>query len=307
MKRVIPVAILLLSVVAIAQDQQAAAPPAPEKKFITNITTREVAPSYSDLYCSGFVTNETVSHTNAIAGGSQSPDQTQFVRGNTIFIGGGGLQEGSQYSVIRELHDPNRYPPFVGQHEALAAMGQPYAELGRVRVVAIRGSVAVAQVEFSCQNMTMGDYVVPFREHIPVTFRKVSTFERFPPGPSHLTARIVMARDFDEEVGAGQMVYINAGTNKGVKIGDYFRAVRGYDPDKVNPIDALSMKAPVGEDTQKIPGDLPKAVASTLPERALGEMIVINVTQSAATAMITNSLEDIEVGDYVELEEEPQQ
>ena len=303
MKKVSLVALLVLSVTAVAQDQPQAAPPAAQgQKFSTNLVQREEAPTPSDLYCAGFITTETVSKTNLIAAGMDSPDQTQFARGNTIFVSGGGMQEGAEYSVLRELHDPDEYEPFVGASAAVAAIGQPYAELGRIRVVAMRGGTAVADVEFSCQNMTIGDIVVPFKEHPPVTYRKASTFERFPSNPGHLMARIVMAREFDAEVGRGQKVYINAGSNKGVKVGDYFRAVRGYDPSKLNAIDNLSYKAPVGEDTQKYPGTVTPQSAKNLPMRSLGEMIVITVTQSSATAMITNSLEDIEVGDYVELE-----
>ena len=40
----------------------------------------------------------------------------------------------------------------------LKAMGQPYAELGRVRIVDTRGKMAVAHVEFSCETIVPGDY-----------------------------------------------------------------------------------------------------------------------------------------------------
>ena len=40
--------------------------------------------------------------------------------------------------------DPNQYELFAGQHAMLKAMGQPYSELGRVRIVDTRGKMAVA-------------------------------------------------------------------------------------------------------------------------------------------------------------------
>ena len=309
MKRALLVALVLSSAVVLAQDEQPAAAPAPQEQgFSTNLVQRPEAPTYSDLYCSGFLTTEAISHKNLIAAGFNSPQQTQYVRGNTIFVDGGGLQEGAEYSVIREIRDPNHFEPFVGQKAAIAEAGQPYGELGRIKVTALRGNTAVAEIVFSCQNMTMGDIVVPFKEHEPVAFKKTSTIERFPPAPGRLAARIVMAREFDTEVGRGQKVYINAGSSKGVKVGDYFRAVRGYDPDKLKPIDTVGYHAPVGEDTQLIPGQVTRDSAKDLPVRALGEMIVIDVTPTASTAMITTALEDIEVGDDVELEETaPQQ
>jgi hypothetical protein len=62
----------------------------------------------------------------------------------------------------------------------------------------------------------------------------------------------------------------------------------------------------VGDDTQKMPGIVTPALAKTLPPRNLGEMIVLSVTPTSSTAMITNSLETMEVGDQVELEGEQQ-
>jgi len=302
MKRIVAVTLMLWAATCFAQGQQAA-PPA-ESRFSTNQTVHENAPSYSDLYCAGFLSKEIVHRIGSVTGGMYSPDETQFSRGSTIFVSGSDLKEGDQYSVVREMKDPNHYEPFIGQKSALAAVGEPYAELGRLKIVAIRGGVGVAQVEFSCQNITLGDIVIPFNEHAPVEFKKSGTLVRFSPGPGHLKSRIVMAKEFDAVVGAGQIVYLDAGSNKGVKTGMYFRAVRGYDPATLNAIDNLSYKAPVGEDTQKVPGTVTPQAAKTLPPRNLGEMIVLNTTQTSATAMITTSFEPIQVGDWAEMEDE---
>ena len=303
MKKTILAMLALFAAAAVAQDQTAPPPPQDAgQQFMTNLVQTEEAPSFSDLYCAGFMTNENISHANLITGGEFSPDQTQFSRGTTVFVGGTGMQAGSEYSVIRELKDPNHFEAFTGQRAAKLAAGQPYAELGRIKVLAIRGNQAVAQIEFSCQNMTLGDIVVPFKEHPAVSYKKSGSMERFPSGPGKVTARIVMAKEFDTDVGPGQKVYINAGSDKGVKVGDYFRAVRSYDPDKLSGVDYLSYKAPVGEDTQKTPGTVTKQTAKELPVRNVGEMIVLNVTPTSSTAMITSSLEDVIIGDRVELE-----
>ncbi|HUN87960.1 MAG TPA: hypothetical protein VMU28_04180 [Terriglobales bacterium] len=304
MKRIVVIAMALLGTAALAQSQ-ATPPPSDGRTGNVNTTAAQIenSPSYKDLYCAGFITKEAITNKNQIAGGEYSPEATLYVRGGTVFINGGGLQQGERYSVVRELKDPDRFEPYKGAHSILDATGQPYAEIGQIRVVSLRGEVAVAQVEYSCQNMTIGDIVVPFREHPPVNYRKTQ-LERFPPDPGHLTARIVMGREFDQDVGRGQIVYINAGADKGIKLGDYFRAVRSYDPKKINEIDAVSNMAPIGEDTQKHPGQMTAESAAKLPMRAVGEMIVINVTPTASTALITRSFEDIEIGDYVQLEGE---
>ncbi|HEY6270653.1 MAG TPA: OmpA family protein, partial [Terriglobales bacterium] len=63
----------------------------------------------------------------------------------------------------------------------------------------------------------------------------------------------------------------------------------------------LSLKASANEDTQKDPQRLPRGDLSTLPRRTLGDMIVLEVQRKSATVMILTALEDIHVGDGVEL------
>ena len=179
---------------------------------------------------------------------------------------------------------------------------QPYAELGRLRVSAIRGKTAIAVVEFSCAPMVAGDIVAPFQEKPPLVFRPKTAFERFPAGQGSVTGRVVMAKDFDYIVATGQKVYISAGADKGVKVGDYFRAVRTYDPAKVGEIEALSYKVSQSEETQKYRVPATSTKFAELPKRALAEMIVISVSPTSSTAMITFAMENVTVGDDVELE-----
>jgi hypothetical protein len=268
----------------------------------TNSSVRVQAPSYADMYCSGFITNEDHGKGSYVVAGAESPDQTQFRQGDIVFLEGGGLQEGYRLSVIRELRDPNRSRAFAGQTAAISALGQPYAELGRLRVTAIREKTAIAQVEYSCSPIVAGDIVVPFQERAPVAYRRNSAMERFPASAGSLTASIVMAKDFDYILGTGQKAYISAGADKGIKVGDYFRAVRNYDPATMDDVGVLSYKVTQSEETQKSHTKITREKYAELPRRTLAEMIVLNVTPTSATAMITYALESVTVGDSVELE-----
>ena len=137
----------------------------------TNLTERVQAPSYADIYCSGFITNESQGKDSRVVAGAESPHQTQFHQGDIVFLEGSGLQEGYRLSVIRELIDPNRRRAFAGQAAAISALGQPYAELGRLRVTAIRQKIAVALIEYSCSPIVAGDLIVPFQEKAPLAYR----------------------------------------------------------------------------------------------------------------------------------------
>ncbi len=289
---------LLLALCAPLAFSQQGAP----KQARSNLTERVQAPTYSDMYCAGFISKESYAKGNYVVAGAESPNQTQFRQGDIVFLDGSGYQEGAQFSIVRELHDPNRSRAYYGQTAAMAAVGQPYAELGRVRVTALRGKTAIAQVEFSCAPIVAGDIVQPFQEKPPVAYLGKTAFDRFPADTGSVTARIVMAKDFDYILGTGQKVYISAGADKGVKVGDYFRAVRDYDPAKMGELDALSYKVQQSEETQKHNVRVPKERYAELPKRALAEMIVLNVTPTSSTAMITYALESVTVGDSVELE-----
>ena len=130
---------------------------------------------------------------------------------------------------------------------------------------------------------------------------------RFPtPGTSDLTARIVLARDFDSQIGYRNAVYINAGSGQGVKVGDHFRAMRSYDPKRIDPVDAISYGYnDVYDDTQKnfkptFPLFNHHSQEAQLPSRMVGELVVVSVTPTSSTLLVSNALETIDLGDMVE-------
>lgn len=271
-------------------------------------------PTYADLYCAGFINKQVLPNSDYVGGGLHTPNTTKYVNGDIVYLQGQGYEPGARYTVVRELYDINRFETYPGQHALLKETGQPYAEVGRIKILDTRSKVAIGQVEYSCDSVIPGDTLIPFVEKTQVAHHAPTKFDRFAPPSGRLSGRIVMAKDFDTIVGTGMKVYMNVGANQGVKVGDYFRAVRSYLSDSQNPVDSLSFDAPIGEDTQaKQPsyksGILsgswakggPKIDESQFPRRAVGEVVVIGVTPTTATGMITFALEDVHIGDGVEL------
>ena len=214
------------------------------------------------------------------------------------------------------LRDINEYEMYPGQRKLIKATGQPYEEVGRVRIIDTRSKTAVAQIEYSCDPINPGDTAIPFAEKPMVAFHPPLRFDRFLPTGSKVSGRIVMGKDFDSELGTGQKVYINVGANQGVKVGDYFRAVRNYEADLKDPVDSLSFRAALSEDTQKKQASVDPSMFSKangpvihvrdLPRRAVGEIVVIGTTPTTATGMIVFAMEDVHAGDGVELDEQAQ-
>lgn len=303
----VTLSLVLLAAAAWAQTQPGRAglkvPPTPAPS--AQLTEPVLPVTYSDLYCAGFVAPQLLPHDHFIASGMGTPVQSRYYEGNFVYLRGDSYTPGSRVSLVRELQDPNRYTPFPAGKRLLEKAGQLYAELGYATVVENRGAgIAVAQIEFSCESIVPGDLVVPFSPKEAVSYRRRSTMDRFPAEHGKVSARIMASRNFDQFPGSGSKVYINVGENSGVKPGDYFRVVRNYADASLDPTDLETFQQPVGEDTQQKPPQMRHKQLRDLPDRAIGEIFVLNTQANTATAMITFAMEEVQIGDTVELEED---
>jgi hypothetical protein len=311
--------LLLMVTATLAVAQQSTTAITPDASGIVNTSVnvpfvRFQTPTAADIYCAGFLTKDRVPDANYVNGGLQTPTSTKFETGELVYLAGTGYQAGQLYSIVREMRDANEYEVYPGERKVLAAAGRPYGEIGRVRVVDTRSHSAIAQVEFSCDPINPGDVAVPFVEKPPVTFHVPGHFDRFAPSNGKLSGRIVLGKDFDSVLGTGMKLYMNMGSNQGVKVGDYFRVVRSYSATLRDPVDSLSFKAQTSEDTQKRPpafeaNRFTKTKGANihvgdLPRRAVGEVVVLNVTPTSSSAMVVFALEDLYAGDTVELDEQ---
>jgi outer membrane protein OmpA-like peptidoglycan-associated protein len=258
-------------------------------------------PTPADMYCSGFITTDKVPTDHYVAAGWNSFDQTRYAAPiDYIYIRGRDIKVGDRYEIVREVKDPDRYEFYAGQSGAIRNAGEPYFEMGYAKVIDVQKHTAVAVPELACADFVIGDLAIPFTERTAPVFRVVPV-ERFTPPGGMTVGRIVMAKDFDSVLGNKYIAYINIGENKGIKVGDYLRATRTYNYSYHDRDAAMSRYASVVEDTQKHPQKLSTGDLSALPRRTLGNMIVLHVHKKSSTVMIVSSLEDIHVGDGVEL------
>jgi outer membrane protein OmpA-like peptidoglycan-associated protein len=283
-----------------AQAPAASSQPQPAQKGqVVNVNVGS-EPTNTDMYCSGFFTTEKVPDNSFVVAGWNSPDQTRFgAVPDYIYIHGRDIKEGDRLQIIRRVKDPNRYESYVGQRGAIRDAGTPYFELGYVKVIDVQKDTAVAVPVLTCAEFVPGDIAIPFVERPAPRFR-VITLDRFAPPSGKIMGRIVMAKEFDTVLGTKNAVYLSVGEDKGVKVGDYFRATRTYSYAYRDPHMGLSTKATTYEETQANPQKLGGDVSS-LPRKTLGDMIVLQVHRRTSTAMILTAYEDIHVGDGVEL------
>jgi hypothetical protein len=319
-------ALLLFLLPAMALAQQSTQEPGPEGTVPTSVTfpvERVLTPTAADLYCAGFIAKKVESRDKYVTGGLESPFTTQYGNGEAIFLNGKGYQVGHEYTVVRELADPNRYELYEGQWSAIRAAGHPYEELARVQIVDTRSKMAIARVEFSCDVVLPGDFVIPFVEKPAAAFHAPIRFDRFLPATGQTSGRIIMAKDFDSQMGTGGKVYLNIGSNQGLKVGDFVRAERSFAAVSQDPVDSLSFEASMVDPNQAhgpemiastsgskfVPSFVygaggPEVHISQMPRKAIGEIVIIGTTPSTATGMIVFALEPVYVGDRVELEQQ---
>ena len=258
-------------------------------------TTR---PNYADVYCSGAVTKESVSHDTYIVSGEESVRQATFAQGDYVYINKGsadGVKVGDQFSISRPVTDFGRVKWFESQHTLMRAMGTQWLDVGRVKVVSLTEKVAIAEIVFTCAFMQRGDYVTPYAARPTPTLR-FDKFDRFAPVSGKSVGMVVTGKEFIQQVGTFDVVYVNLGTSQGVKEGDYMRIFRYQGTRHDTAYTTWSY-----QDRMYGYGSTPARYTwKDLPREILGEGIVLRVSENAATVLITHSLKEIYMGDYVE-------
>ena len=289
---------LVLVLSAASWGQATAAAPA-QKGQRANLNIGN-SPTAADMYCSGYITGDKVPTEHFVAAGWNSPDQTRFAAlADRVYLRGPNMKEGDRFAIVRHVKDPNHYSFFRGQSSAVREAGQPYFEMGYVRVIDVQKNTAVAVPELACGDFVVGDLAIPFVERQAPLFRAV-TLDRYAPPSGKTQGRIIMANEFDGMAGSKAAVYLNLGSDKGVKVGDYFKATRTYTATYNDPEAGLTRKASANETQQVRPEKLSRGDVSTLPRRTIGDMIILNVNRKSSTALVLTALEDIHVGDGVE-------
>jgi hypothetical protein len=265
-------------------------------------TPRRTTVDNTAMYCSGAVTSDAVPQDSYVISGEQSVDKVAFVAGQLVYINRGsaqGVKVGDEYFVIRSVKDELKEPWFKGQNELLRAMGQTWADEGRLKVVHVGEKVSTAEVSSTCDYIQRGDIVLPFQERpAPPLKQNADVVDPFAPATGK-TGMIVVSKYFGQASGTSSIVYVNIGASQGVRVGSYLRVFRNQGRGVATIYQ--------NKDTEfKLFGFGSTPVAYEwpgLPREILGEGIVLRVSGNTATLMLTAVRHEIYQGDYVELEQ----
>ena len=280
--------ILLWAVAASAQDASPAADAnAPQGTAPTSVSfpiERVQTPTYADMYCAGFISKSLLPERELRRGRPADPEHHQvrdrrhrlpgrrrlhYSAGSIRFSANSKIRTATRFS--RDRARCWRRPASL---TARSAGSRSLTRAARWR--SVRSNTAVIR-----SIRATSRFRSPRSRRYRFIRRCVSTASsRRPARPA---AESCSAKDFDSTLGTGMKVYMNLGANQGVKVGDYFRAVRSYSSDLADPVDSLSFAASTAEDTQRRPPSIegnwmtktkgPNIHVGDMPRRAVGEIV----------------------------------
>ncbi len=277
----------------------------------------------NNVYCAGYIQNSPIDTSFEIVGADEERQQQIMSQGDFIYINKGvssGVKVGDVYSVIRPKDKVKSKFSNKGK------LGVYVQEVGLVEVIRVRQDVSIAKVKTSCDNMMYGDLLKPWDNRTAPTYNKRPALDTFAEPNGKLTGRIVLARDAREEVSRDQIVYIDLGAEDNVQAGDYLTIYRplgkggifeSYSPDDVSPSsDGYQSESYKGDKNSIMAARRSGANAegpvvtsgqakSRRPvglRKVVGEMVILNVKERTATALITRNAQEIHTGDMVEIQ-----
>lgn len=288
----------------------------------------EVA-GFNNVYCAGYIQTTAVDTSRRIVGAYNEQENHIFSEGNVVYLNTGmnnGVKVGDVMSVTRPRGKVNTKWTNKG------SLGFLVDEVGTVEVIRVKSDSSVARVKTSCDNFLLGDLVQPWQARpVPVhTARPALDLYGDPNGKA--IGRLFMARGNLETVSPEQIVYIDLGAEDSVRVGDYltvFRPLgtgnpfyktqtdftRAHDESveaRINDYGSFTYKGgEFSNQTARKSGEHAGGSVVTTREakegrgrirKVVGEMIVLNVKERTATAMITRTSQELHTGDYVELQ-----
>ncbi len=277
----------------------------------------------NNLYCAGYISREKVNPRNQIVGAENEQEQFIYSQSNNLYVSMGaskGVKVGDMFAVVRPRGK------FRSEFSRKGNLGIYVQEIGAVEVISVKQDVSVVRVSVSCDNFLLGDLIQPIPQRDAPMFTQRPALDVFANASGKMTGRIVMARDNREMVSREQIVYIDLGQEDNVRVGDFFTIFRPLgtgnlfisDEDEIVAArdrgfqsseykggkfsnqstrrknenasgDVINLE----EAKQNRPNDLRKVV---------GELVIINVKERTATAVIVRTAQEIHTGDRVELQ-----
>jgi hypothetical protein len=288
----------------------------------STIGTRPMAVAErNNLYCAGYVQTSPQSTANRIVGAVGEADGFVYSQPNYVYLNMGankGVQAGQMMSVIRPRGKVD------SKWTDKNYLGFYVQEVGTVEIVRVKSEVSVGRITTSCDNFLLGDLIVPYSPRTSPMHPNRPALDLFADPSGKARGRLFMARDNQEMVARDQIVYIDLGAEDNVQIGDYLTIFRPLGKGNIlqGPDESVSARESdfasltykggrFSNQAARKTGDEARGTVVTTsrakrnrPEirKIVGEMVILNVKERTATAVITRTAQEIHTGDWVEVQ-----
>ena len=218
-----------------------------------------------------FLRPEEIKLAGEIVGSSE--DKLLLTQGDEIFIeypSGKPPQVGKRYAIYTPKED-------VKHPEGGSRVGTYVLLRGEVQIVEVKkDKKARGQITYVTGIIERGYNVGP----VKTQFRDVKPT----PADKNLEGVVVGIIGVDELIGEGMVVFVDRGKSDGLKVGNALQIVRRGDAYKRD-----HRMEEGGRDDRRYPDEI------------IGEILVVDVADKAAVALVTMSFEEALVGDHVVL------
>jgi len=277
----------------------------------------------SNLYCAGYVQSAPINTSMQLVGGLEEQEQYIYAQNNFVYINaasGNPLVVGDTLAVVRPRGKAS------SKFSKKDNLGFFVQEVGAVEVVRVKPGHAIARIKTSCDNFLLGDVVLPIPERTSPLFKNRAALDRFRDASGKAVGRLFMSRDGAEMITRDNVVYVDLGAEDNVKVGDYltvFRPLGGGNLLMPNESETTSASSYGNESDQYRGGQFSnqssrrsenkaggspvsqKKAKSNRPDalrKVVGELVVINVKERTATAVVVRTGQEIHTGDWVEVQ-----
>ncbi|MBP7867887.1 MAG: LysM peptidoglycan-binding domain-containing protein [Acidobacteria bacterium] len=272
-----------------------------------------------ELYGTGVVYDHCPKFKMFIVGAENEDSMRNLPQGQVVYINQGkdDVKVGDRFSVIRSAGEI-RHP------EKGYKVGYYFKQLGTVKVLITRDKHSVAVIDWSAQPLYIGDALVPFKDHdlIKKDFgaeakftplgkdfltsgKEIKEYVRFTTDNDKPKGRVVFIEDKCRVAGTGNVVYIDLGKEKNLSPGQRltvyekegeFRYGSEYYPD-------FSTYFYKERRAKKFQREAEEELEERhIPRVVLGELVVIDVFEKTAKAVVVQSRVPVNLGSRVQVQ-----
>ena len=278
----------------------------------------------NNLYCAGYVQTAPLDVKHRLMAGVEEADKFYYAGNDVVYLNAGGesgMKVGDMLSVVRPRgRVETRWTQKNG------GLGYYVQEIGAIEVIRVKRDVAVAKVKVSCDNFLLGDVLVPTEVRTAPEYKQREALDLYADPSGKALGRLFMARGNGDLIAQEFVVYIDLGQEDNVKPGDYLTIFRwlgdgnpvfgswgesvsardeGYQSDAYRGGKFSNQAARKSGETARgkvvTTGEAKEGRAEDL-RKVVGEMVILNVKERTATALVTRNVGEIHPGDWVEVQ-----